>query len=430
MLFVMMRAVGIPTMLRIFLFSLFLVVTTNEVLGLVLGVHAFDLTASDLVWNDASNEATIGFTQNTVTTDSPNVGEILIEFPVGFQHSIAAQGAMTVARDGTSPGMTLETGTWLDFATSNSALKVSLAVPPGLANTGEHTFKFPVTTIPASVPADNNWQVTLCAEAGNCVDNTNSTGALLHTFSVNGDAVFATTTTTTSTSTMLNTTTTSTTGAPTTSQGGYVMEVEEEKKEEVDECMWVNITQADILWWSFGEQMRATIYGWNTPAWWNPNNPAGSIDPNAAAAAAPVAGSIGIATTSNAPTALNSTQQAAANAAAAQAAALAAAQASIVEELPSDDVILSNRFYRPEKIFQFMWLETTMQQARNYSKPPLMPVLDPLFSVTREDANTSGKPWEFPTDQYRCDPSRLECHSCVNISGIAKINVFAYSILT
>jgi len=109
------------------------------------------------------------------------IGEILINFPVGFVHAVEREAFVEVV----NKQLPLLNNGWLDY-TQMDRLRffIDTDIRRGGIKTGEYRFVFPAW-VPPTMPAFNCWQISLCREgAGGCM--TPGDPSVLLTFPIPG----------------------------------------------------------------------------------------------------------------------------------------------------------------------------------------------------------------------------------------------------
>ncbi|CAD7936810.1 unnamed protein product [Amoebophrya sp. A120] len=147
-----------------------------------------DLRGRALDWTRAEAGKLSGITLSFEVRESPKsdgnviknrIGEILINFPMGFVHNIDALSHVEVSRQEldsattVTPGMFLKTPNWLDY-TEKDRIRISLNSPPGILENGIYQFTF-LVTMPMQVPRDNVWTISLCEANGGCISASDKT---------------------------------------------------------------------------------------------------------------------------------------------------------------------------------------------------------------------------------------------------------------
>ncbi|CAD7968709.1 unnamed protein product [Amoebophrya sp. A120] len=149
-------------------------------------LSGIDIRFSDLSWNRADankkSDMTVAFTVYESTTSFGDrslrdLGEVLINFPEGFFHTIVSFSEVKTALNGQPGGMPLvmdedDVPRWLD-STQQDRLRISLMTgpdvdPSGLQQQGTYSFSFQAV-VPAQIPPYNVWTVSLCEGSGGCI---------------------------------------------------------------------------------------------------------------------------------------------------------------------------------------------------------------------------------------------------------------------
>mmetsp|Transcript_26705 Transcript_26705/g.67308 ORF Transcript_26705/g.67308 Transcript_26705/m.67308 type:complete len:1001 (-) Transcript_26705:744-3746(-) len=149
-------------------------------------LSGIDIRFSALTWNRADankkSDITVSFTVYESTTSFGDrslrdLGEVLINFPLGFFHTIVSFSEVKTFLNGAPGGMPLvmdadDVPRWLD-STQPDRLRISLMTgpevdPSGLQQQGTYMFAFSVA-VPAQIPPHNVWMVSLCEGSGGCI---------------------------------------------------------------------------------------------------------------------------------------------------------------------------------------------------------------------------------------------------------------------
>ncbi|CAD7940504.1 unnamed protein product [Amoebophrya sp. A25] len=149
-------------------------------------LSGIDIRFDALTWNRADankkSQIMVSFTVFESTTSFGarslrDLGEVLINFPEGFFHTIVSFSEVKVFRNGDAGGMPLvmdeeDVPRWLDY-TQPDRLRINLMTgkdvsPSGLEGQGSYAFTFSVA-VPAQIPPYNVWRVSLCEGSGGCI---------------------------------------------------------------------------------------------------------------------------------------------------------------------------------------------------------------------------------------------------------------------
>eukprot|EP00397_Hematodinium_sp_SG-2012_P005018 GEMP01005035.1.p1 GENE.GEMP01005035.1~~GEMP01005035.1.p1 ORF type:complete len:731 (+),score=154.13 GEMP01005035.1:195-2387(+) len=142
------------------------------------------MSASPLRWSRSEvghlSAVTLGFNvkeskSSQGTEVRRKIGEILINFPAGFIHGVSQPGHVftTIQKGDLADGVPLsKPKEWLD-SSQKDRLRISVNTPPGLGETGEYIFTFPVY-VPAQIPPYNVWIISICDAGGGCISSMDS----------------------------------------------------------------------------------------------------------------------------------------------------------------------------------------------------------------------------------------------------------------